>query len=109
MHPSEAVLNDFADGALGASDRIEVERHLSACGECRRLVDDFREVRRRAASLDLFQPPPRVWRRIERDLGRARLQSSGRLEPRAFRSAKPSRYVLALAAAAVLVLAVLVG
>jgi anti-sigma-K factor RskA len=105
MHPSEAVLNDFADGALGASDRIEVERHLSACGECRRLVDDFRELRRRAASLDLLQPPARVWQRIERDLGSARLQPSGRLQPTAGRSAKASRYVFGLAAAAVLVLA----
>ena len=51
----------------GSPDRWrEVERHLEGCEACRRLVADLREIRRTAASLDPREPPVRAWTRIER-------------------------------------------
>jgi anti-sigma factor RsiW len=68
MHPNEIVINDYVDGTLDAAGRVEVERHLEACAECRALVDDFSEIRRTAGSLELREPPVRGWARIERVL-----------------------------------------
>src|SRR5438876_6743447 len=102
MHPSEIVLNDYVDDALGRAERAEVERHLAACAECRQVVDDLREVARRVASLEPMQPPPQAWRRIERELERNTRGAS-------VQRRRASRYVLALAAAAILVLGTVVG
>ncbi len=106
MHPNDTTIHDYVDGALDAGARAEVDRHLESCGACRLLVDDLREIRSVAGSLDLREPPARAWSRIERAI---------RLEPSAIRAAQgpvarrlTSRYAW-LAAAAVLVIATGVG
>jgi Putative zinc-finger len=119
MHPDEIVLNDYVDDALGAGERAEVERHLTTCGQCRHTVEELGELARRVSSLPPMEPPARAWRRIERDLDRAVARSGqpsgerGTEAPRHRwpRSAEASRYgwMIGLAAAAVVVLAVLVG
>src|SRR5436190_61045 len=43
MHPNEIVLNELVDDGLGSAERAEVERHLTTCGDCRRLVDELRD------------------------------------------------------------------
>jgi hypothetical protein len=78
MHPNETAIHDYVDDALDAVARAAVDRHLDACAACRLLVDDLREIRRVAASLELREPPARAWSRIERAI---------RLEPAANRSA----------------------
>src|SRR2546429_588385 len=52
MHLDEIVLNDYVDDTLGRDARANVERHLTTCLECRRLVDEVRELRRRVSSLE---------------------------------------------------------
>ncbi len=66
MHLEETVITDYVDEALAPGDRDVVERHLAECVTCRGLVDDFREIRRVAGSLELRQPPARAWARLER-------------------------------------------
>ena len=66
MHPSDDLLNDYVDEALGAAARADVERHVGSCDRCRGLVDDLREIRATAASLELREPPARAWSRLER-------------------------------------------
>jgi anti-sigma factor RsiW len=68
MHPNEAAIHDYIDDALDLRARGELERHLAGCVECRRLVDDLREIRRAFAGLkdDLREPPVRAWGRLER-------------------------------------------
>jgi anti-sigma factor RsiW len=108
MHPNDTTIHDYVDNALDAGARGEVDRHLEACAACRLLVDDLREIRRVAGSLDLREPPARAWSRIERAI---------RLEPTVSRAARGpaetgrygmSRYAW-LAAAAALVIATGVG
>jgi anti-sigma factor RsiW len=60
------ILRDYADDALPPAERADVERHLAGCAECRALVDDMREIRRAARSLEPRDPPVRAWMRIER-------------------------------------------
>jgi len=113
MHLEEAVITDYVDETLAPNQRDGVERHLAECRECRRLIDDFREIRRVAGTLDERQPPARAWARLERaikieqeHLGEA----SGRQPhgPRASRSAF-RQWIGFAAAAAVLVIATVAG
>jgi Putative zinc-finger len=66
MHPNETAINDYVDEALEPAERREIDRHLESCAACRRLVDDLREVRDVAATLELREPPVRSWTRLER-------------------------------------------
>jgi anti-sigma factor RsiW len=65
-HLADDQITDYIDEALAADERAAVERHLAQCVECRRLIEDFREIRRVAGSLDLREPPARAWARLER-------------------------------------------
>jgi hypothetical protein len=108
MHPNETTIHDYVDGALDTTARPELDRHLETCDACRLLVDDLRDIRRVAGSLDLHEPPARAWSRIERAV---------RLEPAANRTgqgpAEAGRYGTLrygwLAAAAALVIATGIG
>ena len=104
MHPNEIVLNDYVDDALGGGERAEIERHLTTCPDCRRIVDGLRELRRRVSALEPMQPPARVWRRIERELKKGSYPFSERTGWRRRRTTP-----FWLAAAAVLVLCTIVG
>jgi anti-sigma-K factor RskA len=66
MHPNETVIHDYIDDALDARERGAVERHLESCAACRQLVDDLREIRTVASSLEPRDPPVRAWARLER-------------------------------------------
>ena len=111
MHPNEAAINGYVDEALTPGERADVERHLESCGECRALVADLREIRRVAGSLELREPPLRAWMRLERAIQFEQAAHGARgAQPGGVARLKGSRAVwLGLAAAAVIVLATLVG
>jgi anti-sigma factor RsiW len=92
MHPKEDVINGYVEDALAPAERLEVERHLESCENCRQLAADLAEIRRVASSLEMRQPPAQAWDRIE-----AAIKGSN------------SRSLLWLAAAAALVIATVVG
>jgi len=107
MHPDELVINDYADDALPPAERADVERHLADCADCRALVDDVREIRRAAGSLEPRDPPVRAWMRIERAI---QLEAANRPTGISLASLKGARALwMGLAAAAVLILATAVG
>ncbi len=114
MHPDETTLNELVDGELDTAAEAEVERHLADCAVCRAIVDDLREIRRVAASLDLRQPPARAWSRIERAIALEQQHTTEHPDSGAAGDATASstwsgRTLGWLAAAAVLVLATVVG
>jgi len=111
MHPNEIALTDYVDDALAPAERAEVERHLAGCAECQALVEDQREIRRVAGTLDLREPPVRAWGRIERAIALEREHGARALEASGVARLKPSRsnYAAWLAAAAAIVLATVVG
>ncbi len=105
MHPNETVINDFVDNALAPAQQAEVERHLEECAECRAVVNDLREIRAAARTLDPRDPPARAWSRLERAITLEANHAAAPVWTGLFRPA-----VLGwLAAAAVLALAVVVG
>ncbi len=103
MHPNDTTLNDYVDGSLGAAERADVEQHLSACAVCRQMVEDLRHVLEATRGLELREPPVRAWSRIERAI---RLERDHADEGK---GSSRSAWLIGLAAAASLVLAVLVG
>jgi len=113
MHPNEIVINDYVDDALAPAERADVDRHVASCAECRALVDDLRELRRAAGSLDLRELPVRAWTRIERAIQlEARHSTQNTQNPPKESSLRVLRSTSGwtwLAAAAVLVLATAVG
>lgn len=42
-HPGSERLGEYADGLLPATDRAEIERHLSECSDCREVVAETME------------------------------------------------------------------
>src|SRR5262249_16074436 len=66
MHPTDDLLNAYADGSLDGAERADVERHLASCAACRQIVDDVREIVRETEALEHLDPPVRAWSRIER-------------------------------------------
>ena len=118
MHLEEAVITDYVDETLAPDQRDGVERHLVDCRECRRLIDDFREIRRVAGTLDERQPPARVWARLERaikieqeHLGDASRRARGPLGDRSLVATRSAfrQWIGLVAAAAVLVVATVAG
>jgi anti-sigma factor RsiW len=113
MHLEELVIVDYVDGALDEAGRAGVERHLSGCDECRRVVEDFREIRRVAGTLEHREPPARAWSRIERAIrieAQERGTNAGAADRlRGARSWMGRPLVGWLAAAAVVMIAVAAG
>ena len=114
MHPNDDTLNDYAEGALGAAARADIEQHLGACAACRQLVDDFQAILAATRELELREPPVRAWSRleraikIEREFGPRGVQPGGTDAGNA--RLKGSRsWMVGLAAAAALLLATAVG
>jgi anti-sigma factor RsiW len=105
MHPNDAAITDYIDGTLDVRERAEIDRHLESCAPCRRLVEDFREIKGVAASLDLREPPVRSWTRLERAIKLEERPSVARRSPARLQP----RHLAWLAAAAALVLSTVVG
>jgi anti-sigma factor RsiW len=95
------ALVDLVDGRLDPALQREAERHLEACAGCRALVDDLRTIRAAAFTLDRREPPAEVWA----SLSRAIAQDPGA----GGRPAGRSNWTVWMAAAAVLMLATVVG
>ena len=111
MHPEATRINDYVDGALDASERADIERHLASCTSCRQLVEDLDEIARAAATLEYREPSARAWSRIERairlepDFGtRAQGFQPGVSTSSARLKGSRSVWIAGLAAAAALVL-----
>lgn len=66
MHPSDDLLNAYADGSIEPADRAGLDAHLASCAMCRQTVDDLREIIRATGALERREPPARAWSRIER-------------------------------------------
>lgn len=54
-------LSAFLDGELDAGEHAEVDAHLSECGDCRQLLEELGEVKRRAEGLGAVEPSRDLW------------------------------------------------
>jgi hypothetical protein len=113
MHPNETAIHDYVDEALDAGERAEIAQHVERCAECRRLVDDLREIRSAAAGLhdDVREAPVRAWTRLERAIAMdPRTQSSPSSQNKLFlRAPRALRSLSFLAAAAAVIVATAIG
>jgi negative regulator of sigma E activity len=99
--PWTARLSEYVDGELAADERVELERHLTICGECRTIVADLGRLRDLAATLVDREPDRDLWPAINARIGG---------EPRVLPLRRRWAFTLPqLAAAAVLMLVVGAG
>jgi hypothetical protein len=64
----EARLPEIVDDTLGRSARADVDAHLGACEDCRRLAADLTRIRETASALDRLPVPPTVWSRLRQQV-----------------------------------------
>jgi len=61
----ETRRHDYVDGVLPASEKVELERHLATCSDCRREVAFLNSLRQQATALPQRLEPPRdLWPEI---------------------------------------------
>jgi hypothetical protein len=58
-------INDYIDGDLDAGRVSSLEKHLDACPDCRKLLEDFQKIKQRAKNLTKADPSGQLWFRIE--------------------------------------------
>ena len=56
----EAKLAAYVDGELDAADRAEIEQHLAANPQHRKLIEELREARQCLRELPREQAPPEI-------------------------------------------------
>lgn len=62
-------LSEYLDGELGAEECAALERHLSECLGCRRILAELREVVARADALPDREPASDLWPSIAAQIG----------------------------------------
>jgi anti-sigma factor RsiW len=67
--PWTARLSEYVDGELAADERVELERHLTICGECRTIVADLGRLRDLAGTLVDREPGRDLWPAISARIG----------------------------------------
>jgi predicted anti-sigma-YlaC factor YlaD len=90
-------LGEAVDGNLRVDRQGELDAHCRECAACRELLNDLREIRAAAATLDRYTPSPATWQAIAAKIQRPR----GAYASWALLAGSPMR---ALAAAATLAL-----
>jgi anti-sigma factor RsiW len=93
----EPLIGELVDGTLDGAPRHDLEAHLASCPSCARLVEELLVVRRAARGLAEMTPPADA-------LGR--LTAAIAAEPRPGAARGRAKWLVGLAAAAVLALAV---
>jgi hypothetical protein len=73
-------LCDAVDGNLTAGQQAEIDAHSRTCRACRELLNDLREIRMAAATLERYSPSPATWQAI-----------AAKIRPAASASHRPSR------------------
>jgi hypothetical protein len=63
-----ALVSDWLDGDIDATQRAALEAHAETCDACRALMTDLRDVRHAATTLERQTPPSQVWTRLEQQL-----------------------------------------
>ncbi len=127
MHPNDTALNDYVDGSLAPFEQTGVDQHLAGCAACRQTVEDLRDIVRASRELEPLDPPVRAWLRLERAIrlerehagqapgargvsaGARGFQPSGSSGHDARLKGSRSVWLAGLAAAAVVLLATVVG
>jgi predicted anti-sigma-YlaC factor YlaD len=74
--PWTARLSEYVDGELAADERLELERHLGGCGECRTIVADLGRLRDLTGTLTDREPERDLWPAIN-----ARIAGAARVLP----------------------------
>jgi tetratricopeptide (TPR) repeat protein len=91
------LLSEYLDDELAASDRAELEAHLTACERCRADLDGLRAVIARAGALTDVPPASDLWTGVAARIGARTLEFEPRPAPRRFAFTLPQLIAASLA------------
>ena len=57
-------LGDAVDGTLDPERQAQIDAHCHGCAACRELLNDLKDIRAAAATLDRRTPSPELWQSI---------------------------------------------
>ena len=57
-------LGDAVDGTLDAEGQAQIDAHCRGCAACRELLNDLKDIRAAAATLERHMPSAELWRAI---------------------------------------------
>ena len=62
---AKKLISEYIDGDLDGKKTSSIEKHLGACPDCRKLSNDFRQIKQRAKDLKETEPSGQTWFRIQ--------------------------------------------
>ncbi|UCE21268.1 MAG: zf-HC2 domain-containing protein [Candidatus Aminicenantes bacterium] len=65
---AKRLISDYIDNGLKKRQRIRLEKHLHACSDCRKVLEDFREIAKSVKGLEELTPSQKTWLRIRERL-----------------------------------------
>jgi Putative zinc-finger len=65
---TERSLSEYLEGELTATQALELEEHLNACGSCSQLLDEYRRIVSACRALPDYEARQELWIPIKRQL-----------------------------------------
>lgn len=65
---AKRLISDYIDNSLKKRLRARLEKHLNTCADCRKILEDFREIAKNARELEEITPSQDTWLKIRKRL-----------------------------------------
>jgi len=65
---AKKLISEYIDGDLGTEKASSLTKHLDACQDCRKLLEDFQQIKQKAKGLKKTDPSGQAWFRIQERL-----------------------------------------
>jgi hypothetical protein len=65
---AKRLISDYIDNSLKKRQSARLEKHLHACSDCRKILEDFREIAKNARELEEATPSQDTWLKIRKRL-----------------------------------------
>ncbi len=65
---AKRLISDYIDNSLKKRQSARLEKHLHTCADCRKILEDFREIAKNARELEEITPSQDAWLKIRKRL-----------------------------------------
>ncbi len=65
---AKRLISDYIDNGLKRRQSARLEKHIQKCSDCRKILEDFREIAKSAKGLEEIAPSHKTWLKIRERL-----------------------------------------
>jgi hypothetical protein len=65
---AKRLISDYIDNGLKRRQSARLEKHVHTCSDCRKILEDFREIAKSARGLEELTPSQQIWLKIRERL-----------------------------------------